>query len=44
MKATVIRGGQEREIEARELVIGDIVRKMPATDKSCEFSFAELIT
>lgn len=28
MKATVIRGGNEHEIEARELVPGDIVRRL----------------
>lgn len=39
MKAVVIRGGNEHEIEARELVPGDIVRAYPAP----YFDFAELV-
>jgi H+-transporting ATPase len=35
MKATVIRGGKEQEIEARDLVPGDIVRRLFLLSASC---------
>ena len=43
LRCTVVRGGQEHEIEARELVPGDIVvvedgQTVPADGKVCIFS------